>query len=292
MSFLLWHSFFGAKMNKRYMFIFLMGASVLLSGCRKVNSNELSTQPREYVEPTTEFREEKSEVTESEDFYKSYVTKYPDVDFNQIIIPIKDEEYTSYLTLKSRYCENSEITYNEGGRYEEYPFHIIINNAHIITGKENLNDSFRCSDRLNDPDFINSYGEDTINNGKFIELNVSIKNLSKDSRKVYLNNKQVETVYGEIGIYNISEIIGEYITTDYLGDNRGKGKSKESIEFGGNEEINMNVLYFLEKDYKDNTLYFNVHDIYASGEYYDDGTWHADSEGAPNIIKIELEKDD
>ena len=48
----------------------------------------------------------------------------------------------------------------------------------------------------------------------------------------------------------------------------------------------MNVVFLLTEDVDKNSLYYNVNNLCRNGNLYDDGTWHAESEGGPNLIKV------
>ena len=278
---------------------FLFVALIILTGCHTVKTEELTTQPREYVEETTEHKEESVEenilADKAEDRFDSFINKYNDINFNEDIIHNADEDMVSYLTLKSRYIDSSEIKYNEGGIDEKCPFYIRINHANMVKGKENLSEYFKNCKELNDIDYKNYIGEDKINNGSYLIVNLTIRNDSKENREIDMMDRNIEAVYGDVGIYRISEEIGDYVTTDYEGDNRGEDKANEILDFKSGEELTMNLLFLITEkpdSYDITKLYFNVNNIYRSGELYDDGSWHADSEGAPNILKLEVRDDD
>lgn len=279
----------------KYYTFFLFVVLIILTGCQSIKTEELTTQPREYEEEITEQKNESLDVDmfneKAEDKLDSFINKYNDIDFNKDIICNADEDMVSYLTLKNRYIDSDEINYNEGGIGEKCPFYIKINYAHIVKGKENLSEYFKNCESLNDPDYNKFKGEENINNGSYLIINLTMRNNSKDSREIDMMNRNVEAVYGDIGIYRVSEELGDYITTDYEGENRGQNKANEIIDFNPEEELTMNLLYLITEksdSYDKNNLYFNVNDIYRSGEMYDDGSWHADSEGAPNILKLEV----
>lgn len=292
----------GGILMKNFCGLIIIAINIIfLSGCQNIDTEELTTQPRDYEETVEIIEDNKisTEINSSDDVESNqpelnegvFRSAYPDVDFEQKIIPMNDENVVSYLTLKERYIDDNEISYNEGGRYEEYPFHIKINSAYIIAGKDKLDDYFKNCERLNDSDYIDFFGESVINNSNYININITIRNESKDSREVNMNNKRIEIVHDEIGIYRISDVAGEYIDTDYVGSNRGTAKAGDEIIFASGEEITMNVVFMLKDGANFNSLYYNVNGLYRSGEIYDDGTWHADSEGAPNIIKINVDKE-
>lgn len=280
---------------KQFGRLILLSVGVLfLSGCRKLNSEDLTTQQRDYIDETIEQTESMdSSVADASNtdenmscFNAETIQKeYPDIDFNQKVLPL-DDEIVYHLSLKTRFVEESAISYKEGGYYDYCPFYLKINSADELAGMQNLNQYFQNCEALNDPDYINFFGEETINNGTYLMMNITIQNKSKSDRTINISNKDLEVVYDDIGIYRIVEPVGMFIDTDYEGNGRGTEKSKNEITFAGGEEITMNVVFLLTEEVDKNSLYYNVNNLCRNGNLYDDGTWHAESEGGPNLIKV------
>jgi hypothetical protein len=273
----------------------LLSISVLfLSGCQKLNSEDITTQPRDYIDDTIEQTEDMDNTITAAsniDENMSYLSaeaiqkKYPNIDFNQKVLSLNDE-IVYHLSLNTRFVEDCAICYKEGGYYDYCPFYMKINSAEEIAGMQNLNEYFQKCEALNDTDYINYFGEDTIKNGEYLMMNITIQNKSKDNQIINMANKDLEVVYDEIGIYRIVEPVGMFIDMDYEGNGRGTGKSKNEISFASGEEITMNMVYLLAEEIDKDSLYYNVNNLWRDGSLYDDGTWHADSEGGPNLIKV------
>ena len=163
----------------------LLSVGVLfLSGCRKLNSEDLTTQQRDYIDETIEQTESMdSSVADASNtdenmscFNAEAIQKeYPDIDFNQKVLPL-DDEIVYHLSLKTRFVEESAISYKEGGYYDYCPFYLKINSADELAGMQNLNQYFQNCEALNDPDYINFFGEETINNGTYLMMNITIQN--------------------------------------------------------------------------------------------------------------------
>ncbi len=276
---------------------------ILLSGCVSSETEEFTAQPRDYVEKktkadtegkylTTEYvknQNEQDNLSNSEGIQKNY----PDIDFSKKEIQGVDEELTSRLTLKSRYFKdnNSEYEYYEGSFMEKSRFCIRINKAEIIDGYDNVDDYFKNSYPLNDPDFAKVYGDKVIKNSKYLKIDMSIKDVSEDTVSVCMGNKNIESVSGEVGIYNISNLVGEFLTFDYSGPERGTGKEGWFITLGSGQELTFNVLYMLNEDVDTDSLYYNVNNMFRSGWTDDKNVWHADDEGAPNIIRLSVNEE-
>lgn len=89
----------------------LLSVGVLfLSGCRKLNSEDLTTQQRDYIDETIEQTESMdSSVADASNtdenmscFNAEAIQKeYPDIDFNQKVLPL-DDEIVYHLSLKTR----------------------------------------------------------------------------------------------------------------------------------------------------------------------------------------------
>lgn len=212
---------------------------------------------------------------------------YPDVDFNEMQLPLDDSSVSAAFILSSKlYSDNNMTCFKNFA--SEADINMQINTIQFFNDYKHINEKFKYSEDANDArDF---YENSDIDIEGYLVINMTLKNDYECSSFFVINDKNIYNDLGTVGKYNIVQQAGEFLDLEYHGNNRGTDKERFKLIVDAHESIEINCIYSVFEGVSLEKLYFNPNPLISFGYQNNDGVFIPNNDKELGLYKIQYEE--